>query len=94
MSGRYTMSRCERNGESDLYRIDDLDQALRLRDEKAKEDGRPHTEVLYRVTDSEDPERGDAEWCEEECGRGAFFSEGDTLCDLCRQGIEEEEGAA
>lgn len=45
--------------------------------------GRRHT----RVTDAEDPERGDADWCEV-CGeRGAFrdHEEGIVICDVCKE---------
>jgi hypothetical protein len=89
---RYVISRIELDGvERDLYRSDDLAAALRYRDEKAGEDKRPPSKVLFRVTDSDDGERGDAEWCENECGRGAFHGPDGHFCEICEQDAEEVE---
>lgn len=77
----YVVSRAERGGEVPLYSAASLDTSLRYRDQKREEDGRPHNVVLYRVTDSDDPERGDADWCSSCGARGAFGA--DPYCEIC-----------
>jgi len=84
---RYVVSREEWWGKADLFRSKNLDTALRYRDEKRLEDGRPHTKVLFRVTDAEDPERGEADWCSGCGARGAFGA--DPYCEICEQEDED-----
>jgi hypothetical protein len=84
---RYVLSRIEPGREVDLWHTADLDAALRKRDEN---EATKFPRELHRVTDSDDAERGDADWCSECSAHGTF---GD-VCDLCQQGIEAEEAAS
>lgn len=77
----YELSYADTSGTETLHLAnDDLDHLLSLRD--FKRDHSDHRSIYWRVTDADDAERGEAEWCEN-CGvRGAFGDE----CASCREG--------
>ena len=94
----YLVSRIELDGvERNLASVESLRVALQQRDQHIAGDKRGPSRVCYRVTDGEDPERGDLDWDAEElecrghpaedCGpEGEHCAIGDVLyCDgRCR----------
>lgn len=92
MSGRYELYRVDRihGAPTTLLQLDDLDGLLRRRDDDQR--ANDPKQVHFGIFDTDDPERGDADWCSVCSAHGAFG--GDGYCDLCEQGIEAEEEAA
>jgi hypothetical protein len=77
--GSYALSRADRSGvEDEIDVFERLDDALSTRDH-LRASSNPRS-VQHRVTDLEDPERGDAEWCGE-CSRHGTFG---YACEACR----------
>ena len=72
--------------ENAIETYEDLAVALTERDWAIRAARRRKMSAHYRVTDADDAERGDAEWCEE-CGRRGAFTGRDyaSLCDRCRE---------
>ena len=86
---RYRLEGADRGGPWCVRRGDDLEALLQRRDELIEEAVRKGRakRIIYFVTDSDDAERGNAEWCEE-CGRYGTF--GRTECETCLERVAKQ----
>lgn len=78
MTPPYQLSVADLSGvEHPIETSDDLDSILHQRDIKREITSNQRT--YWRVTDADDPEKGEAEWCDECAKRGTFTGQ----CEQC-----------
>lgn len=85
----FTLSVADLSGtERPLMTSDDLDHLMRERDRRRAESN--PASRYFRVTDDDDAERGEAEWCET-CGMHGAFGESINCCAVCRgeEGLDD-----